>query len=305
MSQRQLPSSGTGSGHRGQASPAKSHAMFALMGLVGSIYVLLIAGWCAIVGTLPMGLVLFFVHDPSYYPLYLLAAWLSAPGLAALFAIFRDQPSLASWNAALRQQLAVEKTQGWQLPEWIAPPYVNPDDTNALIRPYFRAWWHLAWRSWLLALPFGLVAFACIYNAQIAGVLGWGSLAMPIALVLLALLLQASLIALILLVEYPKAHWWPTLKNALILSVRRIYMLPISLLALAGYGWGMTQSPILVSLLATGISWYVIWASARWQANKLFVQMAQESGDKRIVDMYGGKQQHSGSTLSSLKDVQQ
>ncbi|WP_317642705.1 hypothetical protein [Bombiscardovia apis] len=105
--------------------------------------------------------------------------------------------------------------------------------------------------------------------------------------------------------EYPKAHWWPTLKNAFLLSVRRIYMLPIGMLALGGYSWGLSKSPILVALLGTGIMWYVAWASARWQANRLFVQMAQESGDKRVIDMYGGVSASAKPSFSSFKDMQQ
>ncbi|BDR55200.1 hypothetical protein KIMH_13110 [Bombiscardovia apis] len=146
--------------------------MFAIMGLVSSIYVLLIAGWCMLVGTAPLLAVVFLVRDLSYYPLYILAALLSAPGLAAMFAVFRDQPSLASWDAALRQRLVTDRMQGWQLPDWIASPYVHPDASGALIRPYFKAWWKLALRSWLIALPFALAAFACLYDAQIAGVFG-------------------------------------------------------------------------------------------------------------------------------------
>jgi len=48
--------------------------------------------------------VLIFLRDLQYFPTYLLSAVLSAPGLAALFAIYRDHPGLSSASARARRQ---------------------------------------------------------------------------------------------------------------------------------------------------------------------------------------------------------
>ena len=152
-------------------------------------------------------------------------------------------------------------------------------------------------------LPLGIIAFALVYDLQIAAVVSWGGLLWPLIVVCLVLLVQTAFVSLVLVVEYPKAVIRRLLVNALLLSVRRFYMLLVSILALAGYVWGLLRSPILVALLGTGLIWYLIWAAARWQAQPFFLQMAKESHDPVIESMY---RQGSGSpSFSSLSDYRQ
>ena len=88
------------------------------------------------------------------------------------------------------------------------------------------------------------------------------------------------------MVEYPKARWLIVLRNGLMLSVRSIYIVPLGWLVVIGYWWGLAQKPIIVALLATGITAYIVWGVARWQSDRLMVAMAQETGDPSIIAMY-------------------
>lgn len=288
---------------------SKGHAMRALLGVANSIAVILGLGCCALIGMLPLVLVTVFMEGLDYYPAFLMASVLSAPGLAALFAIFRDQPGLASSSTRVRIRVAESMAhEGKELPDWIAPPYVDSSATSGFFTYYFKAYVHLALRSWLTWLPLGCIAFAFLYDLQIASRVSWGGFLRPPILVCLILLVQTALISLVLLVEYPKARIRRILLNALLLSVRRFYMLILALLVLVGYFWGLLKSPILVALLGTGPIWYLIWASARWQAHPFFLQMAKESHNPQIESMYqqgSGRPLSSGSSYSSLSDYKQ
>lgn len=281
--------------------------MRALLGITNSIAVVLGAGCCSLLGMLPLAAVLIFLRDPQYYPTYLLAAVLSAPGLAALFAIYRDHPGLSSASARARRQALDSMTErGHALPDWIAKPYVDPGTVCGFFRAYWRAYKVLALRSWGTWLPLGIVAFALIYDLQIASQISWGQIMLFPILVCLLLLVQTGLVSLVLLVEYPRARIRKVLVNGLLLSVRRWYMLVLSLAVLAGYVWGLMRSPILVALLATGLIWYLIWAAVRWQTDPFFRQMSRESGDPGIEAMYGLPDAGAkGSSFTALQDHRQ
>ena len=290
-----------------QGRPAKGYAMRALLGITNSIAVVLGAGCCSLLGMLPLAAVLIFLRDPQYYPTYLLAAVLSAPGLAALFAIYRDHPGLSSASARARRQALDSMTErGHTLPDWIAKPYVDSGTVYGFFRAYWRAYKVLALRSWATWLPLGLIAFALIYDLQIASQLSWGQILFLPILVCLLLLVQTALVSLVLLVEYPRARIRKVLINGILLSVRRWYMMVLSLAVLAGYVWGLMRSPILVALLATGLIWYLVWAAVRWQADPFFQQMARESGDPGVQAMYGLPDTGAkGSSFTALQDYRQ
>lgn len=278
--------------------------MRALLGVTNSVAVVLGSGFCTLIGMLPLVLVLVFMQSPEYYPACILSCVLSAPGLAALFAVFRDHPGLASSSTAIRfHVLETMEEEGRKLPDWIARPYVDQSVTSGFFTYYFKAYARLAVRSWMAWLPLGIIAFALVYDLQIAAAVSWGGLLWPLIVVCLVLLVQTAFVSLVLVVEYPKAGIRRLLVNALLLSVRRFYMLLVSILALAGYVWGLLRSPILVALLGTGLIWYLIWAAARWQAQPFFLQMAKESRDPVIESMY---RQGSGSpSFSPLSDYRQ
>lgn len=290
-----------------QGHPAKGYAMRALLGIANSIAVVLGAGCCSLLGMLPLVAVLIFLRDPQYFPTYLLAAVLSAPGLAALFAIYRDHPGLSSASARARRQAVDSMTErGQSLPDWIAKSYVDSGTVYGFFSAYWRAYKVLALRSWATLLPLGIIAFALIYDLQIASQLSWGWIMFFPILVCLLLLAQTALASLVLLVEYPRARIRKVLVNGLLLSVRRWYMLVLSLAVLAGYAWGLMRSPILVALLATGLIWYLVWAAVRWQADPFFRQMARESRDPGVQAMYGLPDTGAkGSSFTALRDYRQ
>ncbi|OZG58729.1 hypothetical protein BTIS_0450 [Bifidobacterium tissieri] len=274
--------------------------------VANSIFVILALGWCSLVGMLPLLLVSGFVHDLSYYALYLVALALSTPGIAALFAVFRDQPTLFSGNSALRAKVWQDHAGEKDFPpDWIARPYVDPNHNAAVIRPYFRAYARVFVRSLIMGFTFALLAFCFLYNMQIFAQMPFGVYVTPMLAVCLVFLAQAWLISLVLVAEYPKAKWLVTVKNAVMLSVRRFYMIIVSGIVLAAFGFALvTWSPILFLLLGTGVVGYMLWASARWQADKLFVLMANESKDKRIIDMYSA-QSRGNNFFNAQSDWQQ
>lgn len=139
---------------------------------------------------------------------------------------------------------------------------------------------------------------------QIMMKLGFGALMVSVLSICIIFLIQSLLVSLVLVVEYPNAKWYAVVKNGVLLSARRIYMIVISGIAVFGYFWGMASSPIVTGLLFTGIIWYIVWASARWQADVLFEALARESGDTKLIELYTGDSEkpanNSGGGMSGL-----
>ena len=255
--------------------------------VANSVYLMLMAGWLTLIGVLPFSILLFLRVPVSYYPTYALALALSAPGFAALFAVFRDQPTFMSRDAALRSKLVQDYAADPSFPpDWIAAPYVPSDRSVAIVRPYFRAYAKLFLRALSVGVPFGLVLFAFGYDIQLSQQFSWGAFLMPVCVVVMAIALQAYFVGLVIIVEYPKAKWLSVMKSAVLLSIRRFVALLIALVVMVGFFCGAMWNPLLVLLLGTGLASYVEYSAARWQAQILFEQMARESGDKRIRDMY-------------------
>lgn len=259
------------------------------MGLANSIYVMLMSGWCLLVGALPLTLVLLLIHDLRYWPTYVAAMALSAPGFAALFAVFRDHPSLFARNAAVRAKVLEDASDDSDFPPaWIARPYVPVDTSVAVIRPYFRAYARVFARSLAAGVTFGVLAFLFLYDVQIMLKLQpYGVCVVPLLLVLTAMAVQSMLVALVLVVEYPKARYRSVVKNGVLLCVRRIWVTILTAALALAYWWGVVQAPLMVVMLGTGLIAYLLWASTQWQARGMFEAMAAESGDGRIMRMYG------------------
>lgn len=255
--------------------------------VANSIYLMLMVGWLTLLCALPLT-VLFVLRVPlTFYPTYALALALSAPSFAAMFAIFRDQPTFNSRDAELRIKLYDDNLKDPNFPpDWIAKPYVPSDRVTAIFRPFFRAYKQLFLRALAVGFSCCLVIFAFGYDLQITQQFTWGAILMPVLVVVMAIFLQAYFVGLVIIVEYPKAKWLNVMKSAILLSVRRWLALIIALLVMVGFVWGVMWNPILVLLLGTGLIFYIEYSAARWQAQILFAQMAVESGDKRIRDMY-------------------
>lgn len=255
--------------------------------IANTLMVIIEASLCLIVGALPLVVVAFAVNDFDYWALYIVAAALSMPGIAALFAIFRDQPTLLSMNASVRTQVWLDNESDPDFPpEWIAAPYVYPDASVMFIKSYFKAYARLFKRSLGIGVFYWFLVFCFGYDILIVLQLSWGGFIVPILVICILMALQSMMVSLVLAVEYPKAKYVQLLKNGFLLSVRRLPVLLLTLVALGGYAWALFTWTIPVLVFASGIAAYVVWACANWQASVLFSSMAMESGDKRIIDMY-------------------
>lgn len=255
--------------------------------IANTLMVIIEASLCLIVGALPLVVVAFAVNDFDYWALYTVAAALSMPGIAALFAIFRDQPTLLSMNASVRTQVWLDNESDPDFPpEWIAAPYVYPDASVMFIKSYFKAYARLFKRSLGIGVFYWFLVFCFGYDILIVLQLSWGGFIVPMLVICILMALQSMMVSLVLAVEYPKAKYVQLLKNGFLLSVRRLPVLLLTLVALGGYAWALFTWTIPVLVFASGIAAYVVWACANWQASVLFSSMAMESGDKRIIDMY-------------------
>lgn len=255
--------------------------------IVNTMIVIIEASLCLIVGALPLVVVAFAVNNFDYWALYIVTAALSMPGMAALFAIFRDQPTLLSMNASMRTQVWLDNESDPDFPpEWIAAPYVYPDASVLFIKSYFKAYARLFKRSLGIGVFYWFLVFCFGYDILIVLQLSGGGFVVPMLVICILMALQSMMVSLVLAVEYPKAKYVQLLKNGFLLSVRRIPVLLLTLVALGGYAWALFTWTIPVLVFASGIAAYVVWACANWQASVLFSSMAMESGDKRIIDMY-------------------
>lgn len=172
------------------------------------------------------------------------------------------------------------------LPDWIAAPYVPSDVSVAVFRPYFVAYRRVALRALAVGFTFSLIEFLALYDAQLLIQVTWGQFLVPAMFVLAVISVEAELVALNLVVEFPKAKWRSLLRNGYLCGVRRFVMLIVNIACLGVYVWGLTRSPILVGVLATGVLAFVLWAGVRWQSRPLALAMARESDDRHLISLY-------------------
>lgn len=289
-----------------RGSAMMSNAASAFLQVSYAVFVLLALGWCLALGSLPLIVVVLVVHDVSYFPIYLIAGVFSIPALAACFAVCRDQPTLFSPAAAHRAQLVHYEQQHDDFPPaWIAPPYVHDTHEVAVFRPFFKAYRKLFLKSLILGATGGILLYIILLDMNFLAQWQYGALVTPALGIIGVLIAAAVCIALVLIVEYPQAKLPIVMRNALWLSVRRIVMIPVSIVAVGTYIWAFFSSPILTLLLATGIICYLVWASARWQAQLLMVQMARESKDPRIIALYDAHSSRTESSMHAQADWQQ
>ncbi|MBT1162656.1 MULTISPECIES: hypothetical protein [Bifidobacterium] len=297
------------------ASPDATNKWFqadAFMHIVNSVVVMILAGICCLIAALPLVIVMLVVNDLNYWPLYFAAAGLSSPAVAALYAMFRDHPALLARGSRVRVKRMLEaevaRADGGHPdgevaafpPDWIAGLYVRQDVAVAMFRPYFRAYARLFPRALAAGASCALVGFALVYNIALFTQFPWGVYVTPALAVCLVFLFAAFSIAMVLIVEYPKARYLSVMRNAVTLCIRRAYILFITAVALVAYGYGLFHWTLLMMVFGTGVLWYLIWGASRWQAQRLFTQMAAESGDPRIVEMYEVAPAGSGSAGSGI-----
>lgn len=248
------------------------------------VYLLLAMSVLTVAGCAPLALAFVLAPGVWFYPL-LLAGWaLSAPGIAAAFAIFRDHPVFQT--SSRRDALSALDDAAVGLPEWIAAPYVPSDVAVAVFRPYARAYLRLFPRALAVGVTFGMIEFLALYDAQLLMQVGWGQLLVPLMLVVAVISVEAELVALNLMVEFPQSKWRSLLRNGYLFGLRRLVMFIVNVAVVAVYCWGLTRSPILVAVLATGVLSFIVWAGVRWQSQPLALAMAREVRDRHLVALY-------------------
>ena len=143
-------------------------------------------------------------------------------------------------------------------PEWIAAPYVYPDASVLFIKSYFKAYARLFKRSLGIGVFYWFLVFCFGYDILIVLQLSGGGFVVPMLVICILMALQSMMVSLVLAVEYPKAKYVQLLKNGFLLSVRRIPVLLLTLVALGGYAWALFTWTIPVLVFASGIAatWY-------------------------------------------------
>lgn len=288
------------------ASPDATNKWFqadAFMHIVNSVTVMILSGICCLIGSLPLVIVMLMVNDLAYWPLYFAAAAISSPSVAALYAMFRDHPALLARGSRVRVKRFMEAENDAEHhgfpPDWIAGLYVRQDVAVAMFRPYFQAYARLFARALAVGVTCCVIGFAFTYNILLFSQLSWGVYVTPALAVCLVFLFAAFSIAMVLIVEYPKAKYWSVMRNAVLLCIRRVYILLIAVVAIVAYGYGLFHWALPMMVFGTGVLWYLIWGASRWQAQRLFTQMAKESGDPRIVELYEVAPSSSSAATSS------
>ena len=197
----------------------------------GTVYVALMTNLLLVLACLPfvVGLV---VTDPvRSWPLLALVAPLCAPALCAAFAVF------AAFSA---------------------------EGTTAVARTFARSWRSVARR----ALAIGALVSGAVVVLGVDARAAWqsrvGAVAIPVIAVLVVLILATGLLALVAVVERPRARVRDLLRAALYLAVRRWYLTAASLLVLGLLATLVAARPALGLGLAAAPLLYVVWANSRY-----------------------------------------
>lgn len=210
----------------------------------------------------PILVVCFAVVEPlRSFPTFLAAIVASSPGVAAAFTAFRDAPDLSVDKLQRLDQSEAALADGV-----IAQPYWTDDDNNALIKPYLRAYRVVAIRALVAsALIYGVIVVLAI---DITWVFGqpWGVFVIPTLAVFIAWLVAAWPVALVLVTEMPKAKFWPIIRSAIFLSLRRWYLTIPNLIGLAIFITGLLAQTLLMAVFGTSLFLFFIWANSRWIA---------------------------------------
>lgn len=179
------------------------------------------------------------------------AAWVaSAPGVAAAFAASRDSQSLRSVESAQARRRRIRRTEGTDA---IAAPYWQEAEDTRVIRPYFRTYIRLFRRSLAVSVLMGGTAGALAVAALALMAAG---APLPVAVTLFALAayaLLAHVVALDLVVEFPRARTLALTRQSLFLLARSWPLAALELLILAGYAYALVSWPWVVLLLAQGL----------------------------------------------------
>lgn len=243
------------------------------------IYSALRLNLAMVVTCLPLIILCFGAVSPlRSFPAMLGAGVLSAPGIAAAFCTFRDAPGFRIGLADKLIGATPSDASGPRTAPVLAGSYWTEADQDRILRPYFRAYRHLAGRSILVALP--TLGLALVLGVDAAATMpqAWGAVLFPMLLVCAALAVLAFFTTLVLVTELPRARWWPTLRAGLHMTIRRWYLALLSGVVLAALIAGLIKQPVLTAVLAPSLLMYIVWANAHWSVLPLMHQIEREEG---------------------------
>ncbi|MGV8964994.1 MAG: DUF624 domain-containing protein [Cellulomonas sp.] len=194
-------------------------------------YVALMTNLLLVVGCLPfvVGLV---VTDPTRsWPLLALVAPLSVPALAAAFAVFAE---------------------------------LSAQGSTTVVRTFVAAWRRLFRRG----VTIGALATAALVVLGVDARMVWpqrlGAIAIPVLVTLAVLVVSTTTLALVGVVERPRARLLDLLRAGSYLAVRRWYLTFVSLGALTLLAMLVAARPALGLGLAAAPLLYVVWANSRY-----------------------------------------
>lgn len=249
------------------------------------IYIVFAIGICMLVGMVPLLVCLVLGFDAVGWVDVLLCAVFSAPAISAAAAMYRDHPALNLGNVARSWSQGVaedkdsdhdrgEHERGPTFPDWIARPYVGPDDDTKVFRAFAAAYAKLFVRSLTAAAIYGVVEFFLLWDAQLLSGGQYAALILPICVIGSTVVVNALLSTLVLAVEFPRAKLLARLRNGLVLCAAGWWWTLLDCAVLALYLWGVTYQPVFVTMLGTGLFGYFVLSNVRRQAAPLFRRMA-------------------------------
>jgi uncharacterized membrane protein YesL len=187
------------------------------------------------------------------------AAWtISVPGLAAAFAAYRDAPAMRFGETDSARDIRLARTKHVAA---IADPYWSDAEDMRIVRPYLRNYARLFRRSITVAITFGV-----IIGAAVAAALGTVRLPGPLGIAVPALLfafaayaLLAQMVALSMIVEFPRARHAAIVRNGFALSARGWRPSALGLTILVVYGYGLLHWPFLMLIFGTALVYFFLY----------------------------------------------
>lgn len=190
------------------------------------------------------------------------AAWVtSGPGVAAAFAAYRDAPSMRFGESSQARDVRLGRVAGIAA---IAAPFWSEAEDTRVIRPYFRAYAWLFRRAITVCATFGAVTGVLLVGAVVVlRAHAPGGAALPAALVAIAAYsVLAQVVALAMVVEFPRARLSALVRNSLTLSARAWRASVLGLLLLGVYGFGLLQWPFLMLIFGTSLVLFFVYHAA-------------------------------------------
>lgn len=198
----------------------------------GTVYMLLVTGVLAVLSCAPFFAVVLFTPISETLPALALTAPLLGPAVAAASTVFGEHGSRAE------------------------------DGTAAVARAFVRAWRRHARRA--VAVSGAATAAVVVLSVDAVAAFGTpvGAVAIPVLVVLTALVVSSAVVLLTALTvrpDVPVFRLWPA---CLVLTVRRPWHMLVALAAWGSLAAAIGFAPALAPALLTGPVLYLCWAGA-------------------------------------------